>query len=255
MGTSLMTSAASLTDARRILEERMLKKFINSLKQSPRNTPVFNPWWQTDLQNDINGNGAEIRRKQLRQYLGERIGSATLLLVGEALGYQGGHFSGIPMMSERILLNGHIKKGILPQHVFSTLPPRRTSRPELKPNGFSEPTATIVWEHIIRSDFDPRSFILWNAFPWHPFKPNSGYLSNRTPTESELLTGAPILIDLIRMSGIDNIIAVGEKAYAVLKKQDIAANKVRHPANGGAGKFRQQFSRIFNGLKKKPGAP
>ena len=62
----------------------------NTLKKPPENTSVFNPWWQQDPQNDIDDSGAGVRRKQLSQYLAERIGHASCLLVGEALGYQGG---------------------------------------------------------------------------------------------------------------------------------------------------------------------
>jgi len=223
----------------------MILKFIDTLKRSPEDSPVFNPWWQPDPINDIDKKGPAIRRKQLLQYLDERIGVATCLLVGEALGYQGGHFTGIPMTSERILLGGHAKKGMLPQHVFSDLQPRRTSRPELKPGGFSEPTATIVWGHMIQSGLDTRSTILWNAFPWHPYKPESGFLSNRTPTDKELSAGTPVLTDLIRMTGVEVIVAVGEKSHRVLERLGVAAKKVRHPANGGATKYREQLSVIL----------
>jgi hypothetical protein len=27
--------------------------FIRRLKRAPRNGPVFNPWWETDTENDI----------------------------------------------------------------------------------------------------------------------------------------------------------------------------------------------------------
>ena len=81
------------------------------------------------------------------------------MLVGEALGYRGGHFSGIPMASERMLLAG--------QHVFSSMTPRRTSKPEKSPCGFSEPTASMVSNALIEVGLSSKRFVLWNAFPWH----------------------------------------------------------------------------------------
>ena len=90
----------------------MINNFLKSLKYSPKRTDVFNPWWETDSENDIDNKGPTIRRQQIFQYLKERIGKAKYLLVGEAIGYQGGHFSGIPMTSERILLGGQKKRGI-----------------------------------------------------------------------------------------------------------------------------------------------
>ena len=218
---------------------------INHLKTFPKKDGVFNPWWEVDPENDINEYGPDIRRQQLFQYLKERIGRAKYLLIAEAIGYQGGHFTGIPMTSERILLGGQAKRGILPEHVFSGIKAKRTSKPDLKPLGFSEPTATIVWGHIVQSNLNPKDFILWNAFPWHPFKPDVGCLSNRAPDYSELQTGVKILAQLVKITGIDNIIAVGEKSFSALKFLSIKSKKIRHPANGGATKFRQQFSNIL----------
>ncbi|MBW2604594.1 MAG: uracil-DNA glycosylase [Deltaproteobacteria bacterium] len=224
----------------------MINNFIESLKYSPKRADVFNPWWETDPENDIDDQGSKIRSRQLFQYLNERIGKAKYLLVAEAIGYQGGHFTGIPMTSERILLGGHAKKGISPEQVFSEIEPERTSRPDLKPNGFSEPTATIVWGHIIQSNLNPKDFILWNAFPWHPFKSESGYLSNRTPTAGEVQAGAPILTRLIQITKTENIVAVGEKSFNILDQLGIHCIKVRHPANGGATKFRKQLTKIIS---------
>ena len=45
-----------------------------------------------------------------------------------------------------------------------------------------EPTCTVVWKSVCEAGLDPRMVILWNAFPWHPYKPEKGMLSNRTPS-------------------------------------------------------------------------
>src|SRR5436305_3610278 len=80
-----------------------LDRFLRLLKASPTGA-VFNPWWQNDDENDISQNSPAIRRKHLAVYFRERLGKARLAILGEALGYRGGHFSGIPMTSERMLL-------------------------------------------------------------------------------------------------------------------------------------------------------
>ncbi len=206
---------------------------------------VFNPWWQNDMEYDDFSNSYEIRRHQLRAYLNERVGSCKFLLVGEALGYQGGRFTGIPMVSERILLDFHNGKGIKSENVFNTMESSRTSKVELREKGFNEPTATIVWEHLLASNVNPREFAIWNAFPWHPFSPEKGKMSNRTPTNKELELGIPALKEIIKLTGATKIVAVGEKASLILNKNNIEHFKVRHPANGGARKFREQISEII----------
>src|SRR5215467_752194 len=95
-----------------------VERFIKLLKKSPGGA-VFNPWWEIDKQNDLGRNAAAVRRKQLAAYFNQRLGKARLVVIGEALGYRGGHFSGIPMTSERILLG---KKA----NIVAALSQRRT---------------------------------------------------------------------------------------------------------------------------------
>lgn len=212
------------------------------LKDAPGGADVFNPYWQQDRQNEGCANAPEIRRRQLGSYLTERLGRVKYLMVGEALGYQGGHFSGIAMTSERLLLGGLTDRGVQPEHVFSSITPVRTSDPTIKPRGFTEPTATIVWSHFVSMKLDPREVIIWNAFPWHSFKPDRGMLSNRNPSDREIELGEPMLRRLIAITGIEHIVAVGNKAQHLLSVLGMDAPKVRHPANGGAPEFQRQFS-------------
>ena len=216
------------------------------LKKPPPGSVVFNPWFDYDNEHEMSSDGAEIRRRQLHQYLMERLETVRYLLLGEAIGYQGGHFSGIPMTSERILL-GHLEDNwVTAAHVFKMLAPQRTSKISLKPKGFSEPTATIVWQKLLEVGFDPYSWVFWNAFPWHPYQQNKGLLSNRTPTAEELKAGLPVLRLLLDIFPQAKIIAMGNKAAMSLKGMKKDYWLFRHPANGGASIFAKQLDDFYN---------
>jgi hypothetical protein len=221
--------------------------FLRLLKSSPSGA-VFNPWWEVDEENDIARAAPIIRRQQLRAYLQERLGSAKVAVIGEAVGYRGGHFSGIPMTSERLLLGRSKKLELKAGDIFSELKPRRTSKPEKCPHGFSEPTATIVWGALLRPGLKPDQFVLWNAFPWHSFDPHRGMLSNRTPNESERAAGLPVLKAFLKLFPCRQVVALGKIAAAQLQKLGVNAYCVRHPASGGAKLFRQQIVKTVGGL-------
>jgi uracil-DNA glycosylase len=222
-----------------------VEKFIKLLKESPRGA-VFNPWWQIDKQNDVGRNAPATRREQLAAYLRKRLGKVKLAVIGEALGYRGGHFSGIPMTSERILLGKKRDDGIDPEYVFSGVKPRRTSKSQKCPDGFSEPTATIIWGTLLSLGLKPEQFVLWNAFPWHSFDPRRGMLSNRMPNKKERSAGLPVLNAFLDLFPCDEIVALGNVATSQLKELNVDAHRVRHPASGGAKLFRQQIRTIVN---------
>ncbi|MDZ7758514.1 uracil-DNA glycosylase [Rhodohalobacter sp.] len=223
----------------------MISKFVESLKRTPRG--LFNPWYHQDKKNDLVPNAPDIRRKQLVTYLAERQHSAKYLFIAEALGYQGGHFTGIAMTSERILLGFQEEKyGVKPEHVFKTEQPNRTSRPDLIEKGMSEPTATIMWGALTDLGIDPYEVVLWNAVPWHPYNPNKGYLSNRTPLAGEMEAGLKHLKKFISLFNKPQIVAVGRKCEQSLSELGIDYIGVRHPANGGAPKFRRQLAEMAN---------
>jgi len=225
-----------------------LNEFLRLLRKSPSGA-VFNPWWKVDEHNDIGGHAPAIRRQQLRAYLQERRGSAKVAVIGEALGYRGGHFSGIPMTSERILLGRSNKVRMKSDAVLSDVKPRRTSKSEKWPDGFSEPTATIVWGALLRLGLKPDQFVLWNAFPWHSFEPHRGMLSNRTPNKSEGSAGLPVLKAFLELFPCEQVVALGKIAATQLEKLDVDAHYVRHPASGGAKLFRQQIAALVQRLR------
>jgi uracil-DNA glycosylase len=219
------------------MSRNQLDNFLRLLKASPSGA-VFNPWWQIDEENDIGPGCPAIRRRHLTVYFRERLGKARLAIVGEALGYRGGHFSGIPMTSERMLLGKH-------QQILPSIKPRRTSKPSVCPDGFSEPTTTIVWGALLKIGVLPGEFVLWNAFPWHSFDPRRSLLSNRMPNKSEQLAGSSVLKAFFELFPCEQIVALGKIAAAQLELLGVHAHCVRHPASGGAKLFRQQIVRIL----------
>lgn len=226
------------------MSEQAVQQFIDTLADTPDGA-FFNPWFQRDQQHDLTGEAPDIRRKQLLTYFSDRLSSAKYLCIAEALGYQGGHFTGIAMTSERILLGHHESKhGIRPEHVFRGLVPARTSKPSVKELGMTEPTATIMWKALLNLNIDPFEVVLWNALPWHPYDPDDGLLSNRTPTDTELEFADKPLRGFLKLFNDQTVIAVGKKAVHCLGTLNIDHLEVRHPANGGATKFRNQMAEI-----------
>jgi hypothetical protein len=216
-------------------------RFIAELQAFSR-PRVFNPWSDVDRANDAGPQAPAIRRDQLRRYLHERIGRARLLLVAEAAGYQGAKFSGIAMTSER-----QLAAAAPIGSPFFDGPKRRTSRAPVRPGGFTEPTATIVWGKMLEAGLDGREWVNWNTFAWHPRGATA--LSNRTPTPDELAAGLPALMAFLGLFPEVPVVAVGEKARQTLEGLGIeAVAAVRHPANGGATKFREGIERVLETL-------
>jgi uracil-DNA glycosylase len=243
------------------MSSEVIDNFFRLLKASPPGA-VFNPWWQVDKENDVDRNAPAIRRRHLRAYLRERLSGVKLVVIGEALGYRGGHFSGIPMTSERILLRK--KNDIVaalcegrnlygsaghgghrpPLQIIGSIKARRTSKREQCPDGFSEPTATIVWDSLLSLGVKPEEFVLWNAFPWHSFDPRRGMLSNRMPNKLELFAGLAALKAFLNLFPCDKLVALGNLAASQLKELNLECQRVRHPASGGAKLFREQIGKI-----------
>ncbi|HEV7504082.1 MAG TPA: uracil-DNA glycosylase [Thermoanaerobaculia bacterium] len=206
---------------------------LRRLYRGPRGAArgVVNPYRESFP--ELDGPAAARRRRDnLEAYL-ERVGIPRLVLLGEALGFRGGRFSGIAFTSERQLAGPAGR--LLP---WAGCPPfQATSR---NPDLWLEPSGSVVWGAL---GGDARGVLLWNTFPWHPYTPK-GPLSNRTPERGLVAANLDVLEALLaELGGASGarILAVGRTAQAALATLGVEAPALRHPAYGGAGLFRQQL--------------
>lgn len=217
--------------------------FIRHLAASRlRLEDLFNPWRDVDADNECGRQGPAIRRANLKRYLDERLESADCLLIGEAAGYRGCHFSGIAMCSERMLLDR--LDGVPSDAVFKG-PKQRTSSVAASPQGFSEPTASIVWRTFQMLGIDTRRVVIWNTLAFHPHQPGRP-LSNRSPREEELNAARKHLDEFLLLFPRAEPIAVGQVAGRTLAAMGHAVQVWRHPANGGASAFRRQAAAFWS---------
>lgn len=212
-----------------MIDSGRIQEFIWELAQYKEES-VFNPWSQTDSEMDIVPDAWINRQMNLHDHL---KCDAEYILVGEAPGYQGCRYTGVPFTSERLLLEGSIPR----------LEYNRGIRITTRNLPWSEPSATIVWNTLKRLQIETTT-VLWNAFPFHPFKQCSE-LTNRTPTNEEIHEGRIYMKHIRSLFPISKIICVGNTAESLLGFGGFNFTKVRHPANGGATLFRQQMEKLL----------
>lgn len=190
---------------------------------------VFNPWLESDDLDIEPANAPGDRRKRLAQHFDC---DPQFVLIGEAPGYQGCHFSGVPFTNEALLVDRAVPRVTI-EH----------DRITHRPLPWREPSATIVWGELYKLKLAER-VVMWNAYAWHPF--NKGEMhSNRTPTKSELSAGIGVLRSVLSLFPHARVIAVGNNAEWSLCQLGIRYDgKVRHPANGGANEFRKQLAAL-----------
>jgi uracil-DNA glycosylase len=162
-----------------------------------------------------------LRRANAIAYLNARAGRAPLLLVGEAMGYAGGRFTGIAFTAERTLRSWGAPYALT----------------SVRPEGWAEQSGKIVHGALATLGLAAGT-VLWNVVPAHPHRSGEP-LSNRTPAVGELRAGAEVLDELIQRLTPRAVVAVGRSAERALRELGLACDtSVRHPANGGATAFR-----------------
>jgi len=160
------------------------------------------------------------RRANLRRYL-ESFAGASYALVGEAAGYAGCRFSGIPFTGETQLVG----PDPLPWIGAASFGQSSLGKP------WRERSAQIVWPALDGR----RDCVLWNAFPWHPFKDNP--LSNRRPRASELRQAADVLRCFLSLFPQATVYAIGRVSQNTMRNLGTAAAYIRHPSYGGKRAF------------------
>ena len=217
--------------------------FLQLVHARPSTDTVFNPWRDTDPLNDISAQSPEHRLSHLTRYMTERLDTAKLLVVAEAPGFRGGKAGGCAMTSERDLLaSGEIGSQFFQGEKY------RTSKSVLSngknnPDGCIEPTASIVWKTMMGL-CGSHDFVLWNSFAWHPHKLGEP-LTNRTPTDDELDSGMETLRAFLSVFPDRQIVSVGRKCEMALAALNVPSIAVRHPANGGATKFKEGMTALL----------
>ena len=177
----------------------------------------------------------DARFLNLRRYLTLMLKQRpAVILVGEAPGYRGSRRTGVPFVSEALASD----LASTPYRLMggSILLPLLDGPP------VSEQTASVVWRELSNHAKLP---LLWAAYPRHPHEVGNPS-SNRTPSGKEVDQFGESLAELIRISGVSKVVALGNSASRILKYQGIDHVKIRHPAHGGAPKFARGMSEIGN---------
>lgn len=188
---------------------------------------VFNPWNDCDVI-DARPHEWTFRQARLAQHFDCK---PEFLLIGEAPGYQGCHFSGVPFTNEKLLLSGAIPRVPCNARITTRMQP------------WSEPSATIVWGTLHTLNIAERT-VMWNAFAWHPHTTDDP-MSNRPPSQYELKAGAHVLKAVLQHFGCARIVAVGKVAARSLRLAGVHDfEMVRHPSMGGATEFRKQMAEL-----------
>jgi uracil-DNA glycosylase len=189
---------------------------------------VFNPWADLDPL-DLSYTPARDRCERLKAHFDV---DAKYLLIGEAPGYRGCHFSGVPFTCEK-----QIAAGIVPR-----VTAERITKRDLP---WSEGSATVIWSSLYELGIANET-VMWNAFFAHPHLPGDT-MSNRTPTRDELLCGMDILAMVVEAFPGAKRIAVGKTAARTLQGLNFRIDhEVRHPSMGGANQFRAQMRELVS---------
>lgn len=170
-------------------------------------------------------------------------GAPLPLIVGEAAGPHGCHFTGIAFTSENVLFGS--QRPLLLGCLGRDLPFVRCAGREGLPHEV-EGSATQVWT-AMQAFTVPG--LLWNAVPFHPHRADDG-MSIRKPRRQEAELGGTFLAELLAIFRPQAVIPVGREAEQLLVRLGVPhVGYVRHPAHGGVPAFSRRMGEIARELQ------
>lgn len=198
---------------------------------------VCNPYTDVDPALE-RPDAAAVRLANLGHYLRDRR-NARIAVIGEAAGYRGCRFTGIPFTCEAQL------------RAWNDARYRTTS----VHGDHDERSARCVWQTLTggrgfsrltnpaeaSASTSASDVILWNVFPWHPHLPGQP-LSNRQPSAAELRAGLLVLKLFLEWKRPERVFAVGRIAERALRALDRPATYLRHPSHGGQRAFQSALN-------------
>ena len=221
-----------------------IQRFLDILATGPAKSPcVFNPWRDHDDRDRTpRAKMPAERLANMRAYLEARSRHARVMLLGEAPSHRGCRFTGIAFCSEVELVHKRDQVAAKPLTLTSAGSDSKPMR---------ERSAAIIWDELERAGC-AREVVLWNAFPWHPYRDEGveeadgpcGPSSNRKPKRTEVEQGRAAFDALLDcFTHRLQVFAVGKVAEDALGRWDeaLCAGYIRHPAQGGESRFRSQF--------------
>ena len=221
-----------------------IQRFLDILATGPaKSSCIFNPWRDHDDRDRAPRAKMPAERiANMRAYLEARRRDARVMLLGEAPSHRGCRFTGIAFCSEVELVNK-------PGQVAAKALTLTSAESGVKP--MRERSAAIIWDELERAGC-ARDVVLWNAFPWHPYRDQAadaddgpcGPSSNRKPKRVEVEQGRLAFDALLAcFTQPLDVFAVGKVAEDALARwcEARCAGYIRHPAQGGESRFRAQF--------------
>lgn len=159
---------------------------------------LYNPWREPH-EDDAAGDMVALRKELLAKHL--RAPMPSLLLIGEAGNYFTSRVTGVPMVSEHLLINERIPRLSIEQQISNGKSP------------VADAAAATIW-NVLHAEGVAERTLCWDILPWQPYRVAGK--RNRAPAEEELMLGGDLLKELLAVNPNALVVGIGARARSVL---------------------------------------